>query len=541
MKLLKAPVVLFVVALFFFTASSTFALQNGETVDFTIIHTSDVHAHILPFDCASGTAMGGYARIKTYKEALEQEGKTVVPLCSGDIFQGTFFYRFYGGIPDIEFLNKIDFKAMTLGNHEFDGGQKALSEALGYAKFPVLSANLKFSRIPELAAKVKPYTLVDVATKQGTVKVGILGLTVENLKENVPAVFVKDIQVESAIDTTAQYLPEMKAAGAEIILILSHLGWDKEVQLLEAFPEIDGVLGGHTHLAIDPPIIVEGPKGHRFISQPGEWGSHVTRYDISFTKHFDKTHLTVKSAGLVPMTSNLPQDEEISKEANGLWEQIMEKVNVPLSKTLSFLDGERSNIRTRETNLGNLITDFLMDVVPADMAVMNGGGIRSSIATGTITIGDCLNVLPFDNYLVKLTLTGASIKKIFNQLAEKIATSPGFGGFLQVSKGLTVHYSAGSTEVKFMGKSIEDEKLYTLTTNDFLSWGGNGIPAFTEAVASESTGILAADGFMTFLKRNKEIDYSVEGRITSDLKIPAYKKPGSILKSIPRPTTPKGL
>jgi 5'-nucleotidase len=541
LKPLKLFAALFIISLSFATVPSAYAIQNGETVDFTIIHSSDVHAHILPFDCASGTAMGGYARIKSYKEALEQEGKTVIPLSSGDIFQGTFFYRFYGGIPDIEFLNKIGFKAMTLGNHEFDGGQKALSEALGFAKFPVLSANLKFSRIPELAAKVKPYTLVDVKTNNGTVKVGILGLTVENLKENVPAVFVKDIQVETAIDTTAQYLPEIQAAGAEVILILSHLGWDKEVQVLEAFPEIDGVLGGHTHLAIDPPIIVEGSRGHRFISQPGEWGSHITRYDISLTKQSNKTHLMVKSAGLIPMRSDLPQDDEILKEADGLWQQIMEKVNVPLSKTLNFLDGERANIRNHETNLGNLITDVLMDVVPADMAVMNGGGIRSSIATGTITIGDCLNVLPFDNYLVRLTLTGASIKKIFNQLAEKIATSPGFGGFLQVSKGLTVHYTNESTTVKYMGKAIEDEKLYTLTTNDFLSWGGNGIPAFTEAIASESTGILAADGFMTYLKQNKEINYSVEGRISSELKTPEYKKPGSIVKSIPQPETPKGL
>src|SRR5690606_18188626 len=100
-------------------------------------------------------------------------------------------------------------------------------------------------------------------------------------------VFVKDIEIMKAAQTVASVLPEIKAQKPDMILVLSHLGWEKELEIFEQFPEIDGVLGGHTHLFIDPPAVTKGPNGHRFMSQPGEFGEKVTRYDISFYKNTD--------------------------------------------------------------------------------------------------------------------------------------------------------------------------------------------------------------------------------------------------------------
>ena len=503
-----------------------------EKVEFTILHTSDIHAHLMPFDCASGTAMGGYARIKAYKDHLEEkEGRKVILLSSGDIFQGTFFYRFFQGIPDIEFMNDSGYSAMALGNHEFDSGQESLFEAVQYSKFPILAANINFKRIPELQDKIKPWTIIPISTETGTVKVGVIGMTNSKLKSIVPGVFVNDFDLSDPQKTLNRYYPEIKKAGADIVLLLSHLGWEKEVEIFNNDMRLSGVLGGHSHLPIDPPIVVSNINGDRFISEPGEWGSSITRYDCVF----DSGKLNVKSAGLIPMSNDLPEDAEMRRKIDELWEKIQVKVNVPISKTENFLDGKREHIRNQETNLGNLIADMINADINSDISVMNGGGIRASIATGTITTGDVLNVLPFDNYLVKLQLKGSSIIKVFDQVRENVLASPGFGGYLQVSRGVEVRYSQTGTEVSLQGEKLNPDKLYWVTTNDFLAWGGNGLTAFTECVASESTGMLAANAFLNFLKKNPSVNYQIEGRIISDIQLPKFKHPKGVFKRVPLP------
>jgi len=513
---------------------SAFTSESFDVVDFTILHTSDIHAHLQVFDGPTGNSVGGYARIKKYKDTLEERGKEVIMLSSGDVFQGTFFYRFFQGIPDMEFMNQTGYSAMTLGNHEFDNGQEALSEALSYAMFPVLAANIEYKKIPQLQKRIKPYTFLEVGKEGRKVKIAVIGLVPEELKKIVQPVFVKDFDVRDAISTLRRYLPEVRKAQPDMILVLSHLGWDKEVELFELFPEIDGILGGHTHLSINPPPVVEGPNGHRFISQAGEWGQHVTRYDITFYPD-SRQKVEVTAAGLVHMSSDMPEDSKMAAKIRKLWEQIQVKVNVPLGVAEVFLNGERQYVRNIETNLGNLVADCFAEIIPADMALINGGGIRSSIATGTITIGSCLNVLPFDDYLVKLRLHGSSIKKIFNQVAAEMNVAGGFGGFLQVSQGLQVDYSQGELKVLFNGREIEDNKVYTVTTNEFLASGGNGLTAFTEAIDTESTGKMTADALIQFVKTKETVHPKLENRIKVKNTVKKVKMPFGIIKSVPAP------
>ena len=514
---------------------SAFSTQNFDIINFSILHTSDLHAHLMQWETPEGKTVGGYARIKNYKDSIEKQGREVLMLSSGDIFQGTFFYRFFQGIPDIEFMNDTGYAAMTLGNHEFDNGQEALAEALAYAKFPVLAANIQFKKIPALQVKIKPYTFAEVGPEGKKIKVAIVGLVPEELKTIVQPVFVNDFTVLDAAEALRRYLPEIKKAKPDMILLLSHLGWDRELQLFEEFPELDGILGGHTHLAIDPPAIVAGARGHRFMSQPGEWGQHLTRYDVTFYRNSNRP-VEVTAAGLVPLDKSNHEDNKIAERVARLWTQIQEKVVTPVSETKVFLNGERGDVRNRETNLGNLLADCFKDLIPADMALVNGGGVRSSIATGVITVGDVLNVLPFDNYLMRLKMSGASINKVFAEVASFSGTSGGFGGFLQVSEGLHVDYTAGQQpKVLFNGKPLSATKLYTVTTIDFLAAGGNGLSGFTEAVDNESTGKMTADIFMKYLGQMQTVCPFTEGRIKTHSGAKKYKMPKGIVKSIPKP------
>ncbi len=512
-------------------AHSAPGVKKSEPARFTILHTSDIHAHLMEFENQNKEVVGGYARIKKYKESLEAEGKSVLMLSSGDISQGTFFYRFFEGVPDVEYMNQTGYAAMTLGNHEFDKGQETLAEAVKNAKFPILGANIKFKRIPSLQKLIKPYTVINTGS-DNNVKIAIIGLVPENLTSVVQSVFVKDIEIMKAAQTVASVLPEIKAQKPDMILVLSHLGWEKELEIFEQFPEIDGVLGGHTHLFIDPPAVTKGPNGHRFMSQPGEFGEKITRYDISFYKNTD-FKIEVERAGLIKMDHKIPNDPKISVEVNKLWKQIEGKVSEPVAETKVFLDGTRGNVRRIETNLGDLMCDSMAELTNADGAIMNGGGIRDSIKEGTITTGDVLNVLPFDNYMVKLTLKGESLKKLFRQVAELNNTPGGFGGFLQISGSMRVDYNKAEPLYSFNQKAIEDNKLYTITTNDFLAEAGNGLSALKEAVNLETTGILGSDLFLRYLKQAKTVSPMVDGRIKTK---PAtkLKLPKGTVKTIPQ-------
>jgi 5'-nucleotidase len=503
-------------------------------VDITILHTSDIHAHLMPFDCASGTAMGGYARIKSYKEKLEAQGRTVVLLSSGDVFQGTLFFRFFRGKPDVEFMNQSGYAAMAVGNHEFDAGQQGMIDAFQEAKFPVLSANLQFTAYRGLQQLIKPSTILPITVGSTTLKLGLIGLTDEQLMQDVPKAFLEGIIVETADTSLKRELPTLKAKGADVVVALAHLGWSRELELSTQFPELAGVLGGHSHLFIDPPVVKPTANGHQFVSQPGEFGRAVTRLDLRFSPTPQGVKTEVLAAGLMPMNAALPEDGEIKGIVDALWKQVSDKVSVPLGEALNKLDGDKPWVRERETTMGNLVADSMVRAIPADLAVINGGGVRSSIQTGVVTIGDCLNVLPFDNYLVKLTMTGDLLQKLFEQVRAAIAVTPGFGGFLQVSRGLVVRYGLAKAHVSLHGKPLDPAKSYTIVTNDFLAGSGNGLTAFGAAAASETSGILGADALMTFVRELKTIQYQNEGRIIRDSPAPMYYIPRYRL-NIPRP------
>ncbi|HNV69364.1 MAG TPA: metallophosphoesterase, partial [Candidatus Ozemobacteraceae bacterium] len=229
------------IALFLFAVWFGVSVASAATpergVSLTILHTSDIHARLLPYDCASGTAMGGYARIKAYKESLEAEGKTVLLLSSGDVFQGTLFFRFFRGMPDIDFMNRSGYAAMALGNHEFDAGQDGMAEAFAQARFPVLSANLSFTH-PRLSQQIKPSVIVPVTTPHGLVKIGLIGLTTEKLHEDCPVSLLQGVQVKSAREAAQQEICRLKTEGADLIFLLTHLGWNRDVELLEALPDV---------------------------------------------------------------------------------------------------------------------------------------------------------------------------------------------------------------------------------------------------------------------------------------------------------------
>ncbi len=516
-----------------FQAPAT-AANLTAPVEITVLHTSDIHAHLMPFDCASGTAMGGYARMKAYRDRLEASGKKLVMLSSGDVFQGTLFFRFFRGIPDATFMSRMGYAAMAIGNHEFDAGQDALHEAFRDASFPILSANLRFTANKSLPGLVKQSTVVSIPVGGQTFKLGLIGITDEELENDVPKANLKGIVVEDAVTALRREVKKLQAQGCDTIFALTHAGWNRDLELAAQFPEITGFLGGHSHMFADPPLVEGSSAGHRFISQPGEFGSHVSRLDLRFEPDGQGVRCIVTAAGLVPLTSDMPEDPSIKSTVDQLWKQVEEKTSEKLAETVTRLDGDRPLVRSQETNLGNVVADSLLNAVPGQIGVINGGGIRTSIAVGAVRIADCLNVMPFDNYLTSLRMYGSTIQRLFEQVHKEMTTTAGYGGFLQVSRGFNVKYKPSGVELTYLGRPLEPGTIYTVVTNDFLANGGNGLPQFTECVSSETTAILCADALMQYVKKLKSIDARIEGRIERQVELMPFLRPASRIR-IPRP------
>lgn len=257
--------------------------QISEAKRLVILHTNDTHSQIEPKD-----SLGGVLRRKAYIDEVRREnGKdNVLLLDAGDFCQGTPYFNFYKGDIEVEMMNLMEYDAVTLGNHEFDNGVDALANLLKKAKFKVVSSNYDLSATP-LAEKIDPWLMLE----KGDVKVGIIGLNVnpEDLiaKENYEGVFYRD-----PIAVANQLAADLKNKGADVVIVLSHLGYEYEntnkasdLKLAKAARNIDIIIGGHSHTLLKEPVKVKAADGREIlIGQLGKSGFYLGRIDLDLKK-----------------------------------------------------------------------------------------------------------------------------------------------------------------------------------------------------------------------------------------------------------------
>ena len=262
-------------------------LQSCQPQDvvLTILHTNDMHSRIEPFPATAGrnAGMGGMARRAAIIKRVRQEMSNVLLLDSGDIFQGTPYFNFFGGEVEYKLMSQMGYDASTLGNHDFDNGLEGLEHMLPHAQFPILSANYDFSNTL-LKNRFKPYKIF----QKGPLKIGVFGLGIE-LQRLVPEKLYQGTQYLDPIGVAGEIVEDLKAAQCDFIICLSHLGYqyqsDKvdDHKLAEAVSEIDLILGGHTHTFLDTPAEYTNAQGHAtLINQVGWAGINLGRIDVTF-------------------------------------------------------------------------------------------------------------------------------------------------------------------------------------------------------------------------------------------------------------------
>src|SRR5262245_27999667 len=427
------------------SAGSGFLGQTATHV--VIMHTNDLHGQLVPRE-----GIGGIAEIAT----IMRNGRPDLILDAGDISTGTFLADEFKGSPMIQAMNKIGYDAGTIGNHEFDYGQDALRLRLREARFPFLSANLQTP-----VSEIKQYTIVNARG----IRFGLIGLTTEDVKTQSHPNNVAGVMVRDTVKTLERLLPEVRRKS-DFIIAMVHLEDDEEKRVASAFPEIRLIVGGHNHDALGPFWL-----DRTLVVKTGVAGRNVGRVDLDFQ---DKKLLRME-ARLIPVR-NVRPDRDVTK----VLEPFIDRVKVKMTEVIGEATDDLFYSRVIESSLADAVADAFREKGKTQIAFHNTGGIRANMRKGKITWGNAFEVLPFQNTLVTLKLTGAQLKKT---LERGLVTTVG----VLAQSGLRVQFDRmkppGQQVVSALlvdGTPLDDSKLYSITTNDFVVAGGDGFTEFAK-------------------------------------------------------------
>ena len=464
----------------------------GLDDDIVILYTNDVH-------CGLEDHLG-YAGLSAIKTSLEAAGKHVLLVDNGDAVQGDTVGTLSKGTYIIDIMNRVGYDVATPGNHEFDYGMEQFMALTEQASFPYVSCNFVDA---EGKTVLEPYVIIETAG----VKLAFVGITTpRTFTSSTPRYFQNDAGEfiygfcqdetgEKLYSTVQKNVDAARAAGAQFVIAMTHLGIEADcapwmsTDVITHTSGIDAVLDGHSHSKIEGEL-VKNKDGKNVLLSSTE------------TKLAYVGCLTIKNDG--SMTSVLLDDAGVKGFVGDIEKQFEELVGKVVANTkvaLAVTDpktGERM-IRQNETNLGDLCADAYRAMSGADVAFVNGGGIRKDIAAGDITYGDIIAVHPFGNMLCVVEATGQEILDALELSASKLPAE--YGGFLHVS-GLryTIDLQVPSSvkldenglfasvdgerrvkDVMIGDAPLDPAKTYTVSSHNYLLRnGGDGYTMFMD-------------------------------------------------------------
>ena len=495
-----------------------------------ILHTNDVHG-----------AIDGYAKAAALKKTYEEMGAYVLLMDAGDFIQGDPTVSTSEGATAVELMNLAGYDVAAPGNHEFDYGYANLKALVSEADFPIVAANVLYG------GKAAFNDNVTFTAPDGT-KIGVFGLdTPETATKAHPAKIkgVTFLADDELFACAQEQVNELEAEGCDIIVCLGHLGIDDEstgnrsMDLLEEVDGIDLFIDGHSHSDLED---IAGAVGESCMVNDTILTSTGTK--------FENIGLVVISDGVMEATAiptadiTVKPDGTVADRAAAIQKAVDDEYGAVFAKTEVELNGVKAEVRTGETNLGNLITDALVwgaaeAGTKVDAAVTNGGGIRASISKGNITKKDINTVLPFGNTLSIVKVTGAELLEALE--ASTYCTPETIGGFPHVSgivftvdtgkvydqgeqyPGSTYYGPKSIQRVSIQsvgGKAFDPNATYTIATNDFMAAGGDTYYAFKTASVNYDLGVPMDEVVMEYVTEELDgvvtaEDYGAsEGRIT---------------------------
>jgi 2',3'-cyclic-nucleotide 2'-phosphodiesterase (5'-nucleotidase family) len=425
--------------------SSAAASSASSVKRLTILYTNDEHGWLVAQKNKDGQVGGAAEMLGQWQkdEKYAPDGPFLV-LSGGDMWTGPAISTWFSGESAAEAMNAMGYQAAAIGNHDFDFGLDVLRRRAKAARFPYLAANVVNKGTTETPDFARPYAIVDA----GGVKVGIVGLSTLATPRTTTPKNVAGFDFLPYADALARYVPQVKAAGADLVIVLAHV-CGAEMRALAPRAKQLGVhvlTAGHCHERI-----AEEVAGLPLLGSGSFWQAYAR-----LTVDVDTATLRA-TTGKPQVVSNTagatggPVDAALASRIT-YWQAQTDK---DLGEVIGYT---RNGLASRSNALVNLLTDaWLEDYPTAQVAMTNLGGFRQGIDAGPITLGDIMNVLPFSNQIVDAAVTGAQLKENLDCCGGAVA-------------GIT--YRRGKLLLAD-GTPIDPKKTYHVLINDFMATGGD--------------------------------------------------------------------
>ncbi|MEA2104018.1 MAG: bifunctional UDP-sugar hydrolase/5'-nucleotidase [Candidatus Cloacimonadota bacterium] len=517
-----------------------------DDIKLNIIFTNDIHGGI---DAVPATFLnpdfpppfGGGAASATYinriRKNAKENGEEFLLIDAGDFFQGHPIGTMTNGTAIIKYMNMVHYDAMTIGNHEFDAGYEELKKTLSLAKFPIVCANIVLKETGAIIPEAVPYIIKEF----DGIKIGIIGICTEETPMMSFPEHIKGLKFLSVSKTVEKYKKIVKQKGADIIIVLGHLGipydvesayqhdiveghindpnrrWpDNAMHLAHKVPGIDIIFAGHIHKGYKKPW--EEPDNHTLIFQNYAYGSNLGHIIITV----DEVSETISGyelpayldGDLISMASEEILPDPIVKKTIDSLQAIAEKgMDEYIGEATIHLTKEGAS----QSLIGNTVMDAMREETNADFAFLNLGGVRDNITKGPVTYRDVFKVLPFESRIVTMDISGAKLKEIL-----EFRVSGSRHG-IRISGGKVVNNRnypnfERITNLEINGKTWSPDSIYTVATTDFLMQGNAGLTLLTKIPENQITyyNIVIRDALANYFRTHKKVAAKIDDRWIRD-------------------------
>ncbi|MDR3590619.1 MAG: 5'-nucleotidase C-terminal domain-containing protein [Negativicutes bacterium] len=483
------------------------AESAADLVGIQVLTVNDFHGAL----SENGLNPGAAKLAGVIRAAKDKNPVGTLILSAGDMFQGTPDSNLLGGKPVVAVMNAVGFDAMALGNHEFDWGIGVLKERIGESTFPYLAANVVDKATNQVAAFVRPYSILE----RCGVKIAVIGLSTPETAYKSDAKTVAAFIFQDPSATVHALLPELERQKVDVIIALTHLAAyqdsdgtisDDAAVLAAREPALAAVVSGHSHQT------VAGKVAGIPVVQAWYSGRAVGEIELIYKK---STHQVIFSTATVMKVTveGAPSDPVVAALVAKAGQEVAPVKNRLMGKTTVRLDHDREG--QESSLLGQWTTDRMREAAGADIAFENAGGLRTAIPAGDITMGNFYEVLPFDNTLVTVDMTGAQIMKVLQH-----GLPGGKFGMVQFS-GIKVAWDSSlPAEGRILAVTLPDgtplaaDRSYRVVTNDFMAAGGDGFTMFREGQNMVDTNMPLRNVLADYLQKTPLISPLLDDRCT---------------------------
>ncbi|MDC9720792.1 MAG: bifunctional UDP-sugar hydrolase/5'-nucleotidase UshA [Gammaproteobacteria bacterium] len=523
---IKRGLILSCIAGLALAGQNAIASTPDQTYNLTILHTNDNHGRFWPNRHGEYGMAARAALIQGIRDEVASNGGHTLLLSGGDINTGVPESDLQDAEPDFKGMNYMSYDAMALGNHEFDNPMSVLRQQYEWARFPFLSANIlnKDTGMPLF----KSHEMFNL----DGLKVAVVGFTTEDTIRIGNPEFLGGVEIQSPVEVAKELIPEL-AANSDLVVAITHMGHYRfgdhggnaagDVTLAKAVEGLDVIVGGHSQTPTFSPDV----QNNTLIVQAKEWGKYVGRLDLQVRNGA----ISVINYELIPVNlkkkvkingekvrvfidKEIIADETLQAILEPYQNQGQEQLTQVIGNADEVFIGAREQVRTRETNLGNLIALAQMARVQADVGIMNSGGIRADMPAGDITYKDVLTVQPFANTVAYVDLSGAELMSYLEAAANKAAGSGAFAQFAGVKITMT---GDNMTSAAVAGKAVEPTQTYRVAVNAYMASGGDGYPRLSDHANFVNSGFVDAEVLKDYISNHsplKTADYAAKGDVT---------------------------